>query len=84
MNKTIRLCDLRDGEVASVKEIYPKCRIRQRLFDVGLIEGTRVECVFKSPIGGMKAYLIRGAVIAIRDEDCQSVSVDTEDSYGTD
>ena len=44
--------------------------------DIGAINGTLVECVLKSPCGDPKAYLIRGAVIAIRDEDAKCISID--------
>lgn len=84
MNISIKLCDLKVHKVARVNEILPECRIKERLFDVGLIPGTRVECIYKSPLGGMKAYRVRGAIIAIRDEDCISVSVYPEEDYGTD
>ena len=43
--------------------------MRRRLQDIGLIEGTVVECVGKSPLGDPCAYVIRGAVIALRSED---------------
>lgn len=84
MTKIVKLCDLRNGEEASVIEISTECRIRERLFDVGLIGGTRVKRLFDSPLGGMKAYRIRGATIAIRDEDCRYVTVEPEVNYGTD
>ena len=84
MNKIIRLCDLKGVEAASVKEIYPECRIKQTLLDVGLIPGTRIECLFSSPLGGMKAYWVRGATIAIRNEDCAGVGIEREKGYGAD
>ena len=84
MNILIKLCDLKAREVARVNEILPECSIKERLFDVGLIPGTRVECIYNSPLGGMKAYRVRGAIIAIRDEDCRSVNVYPEVNYGTD
>ena len=43
------------------------------LQDIGLIEGTKVECIQKSPSGDPIAFLIRGAVIALRTEDSSSV-----------
>ena len=82
MNEIIRLCDLKSGEVANVKEIYTECRICRRLFDIGLIPGTRVECIFTSPLGGMKAYLVRGALIAIRNEDCESIGAERATNHG--
>ena len=50
--------------------------MRRRLLDIGLIPGTRVECIGKSPGGDPKAFLIRGAVIAIRAEDADGIAVE--------
>ena len=49
--------------------------MRRRLLDIGLTPDTRVECVGKSPAGDPKAFLIRGAVIAIRKEDCDEILI---------
>lgn len=50
--------------------------MRRRLLDMGLIEGTRISCLQKSPAGDPVAYLIRGAVIALRSEDSSQILVD--------
>ena len=50
--------------------------LRRRFMDIGLVEGTLVECLRESPAGDPKAYLIRGAVIAIRKEDAATVFVE--------
>ena len=47
--------------------------MRRRLRDIGLIEGTKVKCVLKSPAGDPTAYQIRGALIALRSEDAEKV-----------
>lgn len=49
--------------------------MKRRLLDLGLVEDTRIACVGRSPGGDPAAYLIRGAVIAIRDADCSRVLV---------
>lgn len=49
--------------------------MRRRMQDIGLIEGTEVECVQKSPAGDPVAYRIRGALIALRAEDSARVLV---------
>ncbi len=69
------LSDLKQGCSAIVKELTAGSGIRRRLQDLGLIEGTCVECVQKSPLGDPAAYLIRGAVIALRAEDSSCVLV---------
>ena len=76
MTRNRYLCDLRPGEDAEITEILKESPIRQRLFDIGLTKNTSIRCLFRSPMGGMKAYLIRGAVIAIRDSDCQAIIID--------
>ena len=49
--------------------------MRRRLQDMGLIEGTLVECVGISPLGDPCAYLIRRTVIALRKEDASQVRI---------
>lgn len=70
------LADMLPGDTATVKEITTKGDMRRRLLDIGLTPGTRVECIGKSPGGDPKAFLIRGAVIAIRNEDCSGIRLE--------
>ena len=67
------LCDMETNTYATVVRLETKGELRKRLMDIGLVEGTTVECVRKSPAGDPKAYLIRGAVIALRNEDAATV-----------
>ena len=64
------------GESAVVNSLGAHGSMRRRLLDIGLVEGTRVECVGVSPMGDPAAYLIRGAVIAIRKADSRSVIIE--------
>lgn len=75
MNDTCSLCDINTGETAEVERLNIHGAMRRRLLDIGLCPGTRVRCVGKSPMGDPKAYLIRGAVIAIRGCDGKRVIV---------
>ena len=47
--------------------------MRRRLLELGLVPGTRVTCAAVSPAGDPAAYLIRGAVIALRRKDAGGV-----------
>ena len=49
--------------------------LRRRLLDMGLIQNTIVQCLGRSPGGDPSAFLIRGAVIAIRAVDGQHIWV---------
>ncbi len=79
------LADLNVGEICTIEKISNCGNMQRRFIDIGLIEGTTVECVGESPAKNPKAYLIRGAVIAIRLEDCNGILVKlgTEGYYGT-
>lgn len=72
------LNELSAGEAATVLRLRIHGSMRRRLLDIGLVEGTRVECIGKSPSGDPAAYLIRGAVIAIRSEDACDILIKKE------
>lgn len=75
MSDILTLNHLSQGQKADVTALMSTGSIRRRLQDIGLIEGTTVECLQKSPAGDPVAYLIRGAVIALRSEDSQNILV---------
>lgn len=73
-----------------LKELPPgaSCRVagltiqgpmRRRLLELGLVEGTKVTCLGSSPLGDPSAYLIRGAVIALRARDCSGILAEPEE-----
>ena len=70
------LCNMKIGEKGIIKKIEANENIKRRLLDIGLINGTEVVCVLKSPFKDPTAYLIRGAIIAIRKEDCNKIEVE--------
>ena len=63
------------GEDAEVLEINSDAAMRRRFLDIGLTCGTRIKCLHQSPCGDPRAYLIRGAVIAIRNSDANDITV---------
>ncbi len=79
MDKFIKLSRLTVGEWATVNKIGLCGGIRRRLMDIGLTPDTRVKCVGISPCGDPHAYLIRGAVIAIRNCDADKILVKKAD-----
>lgn len=70
--------NLQEAQVSStvkVIAINADGELRRRFFDLGIIEGTIIKVLYISPFGDPKAYLIRGAVIAIREEDGEKIEV---------
>lgn len=74
--KTLK--DLIVGEHCYTEKISTSGSMHRRFLDIGLVENTPVECVGESPSGDPKAYLIRGAVIAIRSEDAEKIIISEE------
>ena len=71
------LSSLDIDESGMIKVLYAKGTMRRRLQDVGFITGTKVSCVQESPSGDPRAYLVRGAVIAIRNSDAKNIVVES-------
>jgi DtxR family Mn-dependent transcriptional regulator len=72
-----RLSRLALGEKAYVVNISPASHgpERRRLMDLGIIPGTVIEAEFRSPSGDPTAYRIRGATIALRQEQADLINV---------
>ena len=49
--------------------------IRRRLLDLGIVKGTKIVPILKSPSGDPTAFSIRGSVIALRKEDANLIDV---------
>ncbi len=63
------------GEFAIVVSVDTQISLKQRLYDIGLVPGTKVKVVHQSPSGNPRAYLVRGAVIALRNCDAEKIIV---------
>ena len=73
MTEYISLSDLTIGSYALVVDIK---RNNTRFNDLGISLGTQIKAIMRSPLGDPTAYLIRGAVFAIRKEDAQKILVE--------
>ena len=69
-----RLSDISVGGGGVVR--YAEGGLRGRLYDLGFNRGAEVKCLFAAPGRGMRAYLARGAVIALRERDARRVAVE--------
>ena len=78
MYETLCLSALPEGERAYVTQVRAGPAMDRRLIDLGLVRGTRVTCVLKSPAGDPCAYLIRGALIALRRADADGVALERQ------
>ena len=75
LQNCVPLDALRPGQHGTVAQLRLQGALLQRLLDMGLIQNTIVQCLGRSPGGDPSAFLIRGAVIAIRAVDGQHIWV---------
>lgn len=81
MKQQLYLSQLRQGQSAVVMEISLQGQMRRRLYDLGLIPGTCVKRLQTAPAGSPIAYAVRGAVIALRRQDAQSIEAEADDVW---
>ena len=75
MNDISSLSDLCTGEYGRIFRLLSDAHLRRRYQDLGIIPGTLVKCVMKSPFDDPHAYLVRGTVIAIRNSDAEKIII---------
>ncbi|MCL2860051.1 MAG: ferrous iron transport protein A [Oscillospiraceae bacterium] len=75
MQKYTTLNKLKLNTYAKVIEINCSGSERRRFLDLGIIKGTKIRPIFKSPLGDPTAYEIRKTVIALREEDSEKIKV---------
>lgn len=69
------LSSLRVGDEAIVFGIAPDVDTRWRMLDLGLVPGTRVKVIRRSPLGDPVLYMFRGTAMALRNADARAVQV---------
>ena len=69
------LFDLNIEKKCKILKIMVDASMKRRLIDIGLTPESTVSCVGRSPLGDPKAFLIGGAVIALRKEICEKIIV---------
>ena len=81
--KQCLLSQISIGETAEILKINSDAAMRRRFLDIGLTCGTQIKCLHQSPCGDPRAYLSRGAVIAIRNSDAGDITVIRGEKNGT-
>lgn len=75
IKKELPLGKLKIGDKCVVKRLVSKGHDRRRMLDLGIVTGTKIDVVLRSFSGSPMAYLIRGALIALRNEDANKIMV---------
>ncbi len=80
ISERIPLSELKPGQEARIHSLLCEGAMRQRFLDLGFLPGVSVSCTGQSPSGDPKAFLIRGAVIAIRSRDSRDILTEVSSS----
>ena len=64
------------GQRGTVTALISDGPEKRRMIDLGLVSGTLVEALHRSPSGDPVAYGFRGAVIALRRADARQILVE--------
>ncbi len=64
------------GERVAVVDVRSVDAERRRMLDLGILPGTKIDVVNRSPLGDPTAYRVRGAVVALRREQARLIRVE--------
>ncbi len=73
----IPLSQIDTGEKVRVVWVASQSDMARRLEDLGFTPGEEVMCVLRGRPGGMRAYLVQGAVIGLREPNSREIFVET-------
>lgn len=80
MRKLISLNHLKLNKTGKVQEILCDAHSKRRFLDLGIIKGTLITPLYRSPFSDPTAYEISNTVIAIREDDAKFIKVFDEDN----
>ena len=69
------LSDLVPGEWGVVFSVDKSSCLFRRFSDLGIIPGTKIKCITKSPLGDPVAYFVRGTLFSLRKEDAEKIAL---------
>jgi len=72
----VPLTDLNPGDSGTVKGLSGDLPLQSRLVEMGILPGTQVRLVKKSPFGGPLAIKVRNYYISVRLDEAHSIQVE--------
>ena len=69
------LCDIDRNKEYQIKSINTNEINKRRLYDIGLINDSKIKLLYTRPSKQIKAYLVRNAIISIRNKDASLIEV---------
>ena len=75
----LTLNDIHVGERARIVAVSVRGGMRRRLQDLGFLENAELSCELRANSGEPAAFLVCGALIALREEEMKAISVERLD-----
>lgn len=75
MEEKCSLNDLMLEKSAVIESVNCRNNLKNRLYDLGILKNSVITPIYKSPFGDPTAYLIKNAVVALREKDCENIIV---------
>lgn len=72
------LTALKMGSTGRIAYLTARDGMLRRLMDLGFTCGAQVSCLLSAPGDGMRAYRVRGAVVALRLRDARNICLEDE------
>ena len=76
-DKSSSLAELTVGTACKISSVELDGLLRRRILDLGIIPGTQVQCIRKSPAGDPIAFRVRDTTIALRSDDASLIKIYT-------
>lgn len=76
--KNLRLSELKIGEAGNIVKLSATGAFRQRLLEMGLVRGERIEVKRVAPLGDPVEYSIKDYRLSLRKEEARMVLVEVE------
>jgi Fe2+ transport system protein FeoA len=74
--KTLRLSELKIGQIGSIVKLLATGAFRQRLLEMGLVRGEHIEVKRVAPLGDPVEYSIKDYRLSMRKREAESVMVE--------
>ncbi len=75
MNEKYTLDNLPLNKSAVVNNVNCKESLKNRIYDLGILNNVKITPVYKSPFGDPTAFIVKNAIIALRNKDCKNITV---------
>lgn len=59
----------------TIKNINANELIKRRLYDIGIVKDSKIKLLYISPSKTIKSYLVKNAIISIRNSDSRYIEV---------